>query len=44
MDTLRIKIWDRATGLVVYDNMMEADDSSAPTAALGGGGIVIHKG
>lgn len=42
-DKFRIKIWDKATGAVVYDNRMgEADDASASTA-LGGGSIAIHK-
>jgi PKD repeat protein len=42
-DAFRIKIWDLATGAVVYDNKMsEGEDSDAATA-LGGGSIVIHK-
>jgi PKD repeat protein len=42
-DRFRIKIWDRATGDVVYDNQRgQSDDSDAGTA-LGGGSIVIHK-
>ena len=34
-DTFRIKIWDAATGNVVYDNNGDT--------ALGGGSIVVHK-
>jgi hypothetical protein len=42
-DRFRIKIWDVATGEVVYDNQMgEAEDAEAATT-LGGGSIVIHK-
>jgi hypothetical protein len=43
-DRFRIKIWDRATSSVVYDNQMgEGDDSPAATV-LGGGSVVIHPG
>jgi hypothetical protein len=42
-DRFRIKIWDRNTGAVVYDNQMaEAEDNDASTE-LGGGSIVIHR-
>jgi PKD repeat protein len=42
VDRFRIKIWDKATDTVVYDNQMgESDDSEAATA-LGGGSVVIH--
>jgi probable HAF family extracellular repeat protein len=42
-DQFRIKIWDKASGDVVYDNRMgELEDSDAATP-LGGGSIVIHK-
>lgn len=42
-DRFRIKIWDAATGAIVYDNQMNADDDGDATTALGGGSIVIHK-
>jgi hypothetical protein len=44
IDKLRIKIWDKATGVVVYDNQVTGDtsDSGIPNTALGGGSIVIH--
>ncbi len=42
-DTFRIKIWDDATGSVVYDNMLGQTDTATPTTAIGGGAIVIHK-
>ncbi len=41
-DRFRIKITDKATGLLVYDNQLEAPDGADPTAALGGGSIVIQ--
>ena len=43
VDRFRIKIWDKATGSVVYDNQLGASDDEAPTTALGGGSIMIHK-
>jgi hypothetical protein len=43
VDKFRIKIVDKTSDVVVYDNKRgEADDSDA-TAALGGGSIIIHK-
>lgn len=42
-DELKIKIWDKASGAIVYDNMLEADGSSNPTTELQGGSIIIHK-
>ena len=41
-DRFRIKVWDTASGDVVYDNVDGASDSADPQA-LGGGSIVIHK-
>ena len=43
VDLFRIKIWDKATDAMVYDNLMHAPDDADPTTALGGGSIVIHK-
>lgn len=42
-DKLRIRIWDSASGLIVYDNKMNASDTSDPVTAISGGSIVIHK-
>jgi len=42
-DKFRIKIWDRETGIVIYDNQLGADDTAEPNTAIGGGSIVIHK-
>jgi hypothetical protein len=42
-DRFRIKIWDKATGTIVYDNQMGASDDAVPSTAIAGGSIVIHK-
>ena len=42
-DRFRIKIWDRATDELIYDNQMDVPDDADPTTVLGGGSIVIHK-
>jgi probable HAF family extracellular repeat protein len=42
-DRFRLKIWEKASGTVVYDNQLNATDTSDPTTALGGGSIVIHR-
>jgi len=43
-DKFRMKITERATGALVYDNQMGVPDGSDPTTVLGGGEIVIHSG
>jgi fibronectin-binding autotransporter adhesin len=42
-DKFRIKIWDIASGNVVYDNNRGRAEGDAPTTALGGGSIVVHR-
>jgi len=42
-DRFRIRITDRVTGALVYDNQLSAPDGDDPTTALGGGSIVIHS-
>jgi hypothetical protein len=42
-DRFRIKIWDKETGEVIYDNKRGVDDSSSDLTTLGGGSIVVHK-
>lgn len=42
VDRFRIKIWDKATGTIVYDNQIGDSDTGNATTALGGGSIVIH--
>jgi len=43
VDKFRIKIWEKASGNIVYDNQYLADDDSDAGTQLGGGSIVIHK-
>lgn len=42
-DKFRIKIWEKATGNIVYDNQIGASDSENPSTMIGGGSIIIHK-
>lgn len=42
-DKFRIKIWDKVSGIVIYDNQLGASDNEIPTTAIQGGSIVIHK-
>jgi probable HAF family extracellular repeat protein len=41
-DRVRIKIWDRTTGNVIYDNQAGATDDANASTLIGGGSIVIH--
>lgn len=43
VDRFRIKIWDRTTDTIAYDNQMGEDDEVEAATGLGGGSIVIHK-
>ena len=43
VDKFRIKIWDKSTGAIVYDNQMGESDTADPVTAVMGGSIVIHK-
>jgi probable HAF family extracellular repeat protein len=42
-DRFRIKIWDTATGAIVYDNKIGLAEGSDEATALAAGSIVIHK-
>ena len=42
VDLLRIKIWDKDKGDVVYDNGLGSADTADPVSAISGGSIVIH--
>ena len=44
IDKFRIKIWDKATDTVVYDNNLGGADDANPATALTHGSIKIHKG
>jgi hypothetical protein len=41
-DTFRMKIWDMASGTVIYDNMMGSPDYAIPTTPLTQGSITVH--
>jgi hypothetical protein len=43
LDKFRIKIWELASGAVVYDNQMGATEDAVPSTVLGGGSVVIHQ-
>jgi hypothetical protein len=40
-DRLRLKVWDRVTGAVVYDNQAGAGDDAAASTAIAGGAITV---
>lgn len=42
VDRFRLKIWDKTTGDVVYDNQSGDSDLSSASDAIEGGSIVIH--
>ncbi len=42
-DKFRIKIWDKNTDAIVYDNMLDAEDTAEPATELQGGSIKIHQ-
>jgi PKD repeat protein len=43
VDKLRVKIWEKASGRIVYDNQIGATDDANPTTSIQGGSIVIHS-
>lgn len=42
-DKFRIKIWNKATDSMIYDNKAGESDTGDAATELGGGSIVIHK-
>lgn len=42
-DRFRMKIWNKATGVVVYDNQIGEADDSAAKLAISGGNILVHR-
>ncbi len=40
VDKFRIKIWEKTTGIIVYDTQMGASDLADPSTALGPGGSI----
>lgn len=43
IDKFRIKIWEKSSGLVVYDNQMDAPDGAELTTALASGSVIIKR-
>ncbi len=43
-DRLRIRIWESASGVLVYDNERGSPDGTDPASALGGGSITVGRG
>ena len=43
VDKFRIKIWEKSTGNIIYDNQMGSEDDADAATAIGGGSIVIHR-
>ncbi len=43
VDKFRIKIWDKKTGNIIYDNQMGKDENGDFATEIQGGSIVIHK-
>lgn len=42
-DRFRIKIWEKLSGVVIYDNQLGKLDTGNDATALGGGSIIIHQ-
>ena len=42
IDRFRIKIWDKVSGVVIYDNQVGSADDAEASTDIGGGSIVIH--
>ena len=43
MDRVRLKIWNKADGVIIYDNVPTASDIESTGTKLGGGNITIHR-
>lgn len=41
-DKFRIKIWDKVTNNIIYDNQPGAADDANLVTVIGGGSIIIH--
>jgi hypothetical protein len=39
-----MRIWDSASGALVYDNQLSAPETADPTTKIASGSIVVHKG
>jgi signal peptidase I len=43
LDKFRIKIINKTTGAIIYDNQMGADETDTPSTIINSGSIIIHK-
>ena len=43
MNRFRIKIWNKSTSNIIYDNQLGGGDNENPTTVIGGGSIIIHR-
>jgi len=43
VDKFRIKIWEKATNVIIYDNQLGYTDDAGASDAIEGGSISIHK-
>jgi parallel beta-helix repeat protein len=43
IDKFRIKIWEKASGAIVYDNEIGVLEDATPSTSIGGGSIIVHK-
>lgn len=45
VDKLRMKIWNKSNGAIIYDNQVNGDtgDNANPTTAIDGGNIIISR-
>jgi hypothetical protein len=42
-DKFRIKIWDKTTNNIIYDNQIDTPNETDPSTVIGGGSIIIHR-
>jgi hypothetical protein len=43
VDLIRLKVWNTATGQVIYDTDPGAADTAPPATVLAGGSVTVHK-
>ena len=43
VDKFRIKIWDKESENIIYDNEIGTEEDSEPSTAISGGSIIIHN-
>jgi hypothetical protein len=43
VDKFRMRIWDKATDMIIYDDQFGSEEDAETTNVIGGGNIKIHK-